>query len=205
MDRSKSYKEKIYIDIVVLSIFPVFFTIISGIIVDLLIGDLRYGHLSSALTVWISMIIGMFIFPIIYLRKNDNAVCNPVDLGLEIDFPLVVILITLVIIFLIVVKTMIFKGDIVFALVQNIPIAFCEEFWCKGVIFTQLKHIFKNNYIVILISAIIFAFITHLGQSFLANLVVRFPFGLVSGFIYYKTGKLIYPVLLHLLYNAMIV
>ena len=100
---------------------------------------------------------------------------------------------------------MIFKGDIVFALVQNIPIAFCEEFWCKGVIFTQLKHIFKNNYIVILISAIIFAFITHLGQSFLANLVVRFPFGLVSGFIYYKTGKLIYPVLLHLLYNAMIV
>jgi len=65
------------------------------------------------------MIIGMFIFPIIYLRKNDNAVCNPVDLGLEIDFPLDVILITLVIIFLIVVKTMIFKGDIVFPLVQN--------------------------------------------------------------------------------------
>jgi len=60
--------------------------------------------------------------------------------------------------------------------------------------------------IIILIACfIIFAFITHLGQSFLANLVVRFPFGLVSGFIYYKTGKLIYPVLLHLLYNAMIV
>lgn len=205
MDQSKKYKEKFYIDVVVLAIFPVLFTIIAGIMIDLFIGDLRYGHLSSSLTVWLSMIIGMVIFPIIYLRKNDNAVCNFVDLGLKIDFPLDAIFITLLIIFLIVVKALIFKGDIVFALVQNIPIAFCEEFWCKGVIFTQLKHIYKNNYIVIFISAMIFAFITHLEQSFLENLILRFPFGLVSGFIYYKTGKLLYPVLLHLLYNAMIV
>ncbi|WP_282003329.1 CPBP family intramembrane glutamic endopeptidase [Veillonella denticariosi] len=201
---NRENKEKLYINLVVLSVFPVFLTIIVGIIVDFLIGDLRYGYFSALLTVWISMIVGMVAFPIFYLRKYDNTVCNFVDLGLVMTLPFDGIFIVVLILAIIFVKAMFFGGDIIFAFIQNIPIAFCEEFWCKGVIFTQLKHIFRSNYTVIILSAMIFAFITHMGNSFVDNLILRFPFGLLTGFIYYKTGKLIYPVSLHLFYNSMI-
>lgn len=205
MNQIKEDKEKLYINFVVLSVFPVVLTLVAGLIIDLLIGDLRYGHFSALITVWISMIIGMVIFPVIYLRKNDKEVCNLSDLGLVIDLPMDGIIIGLLIVSLIIVKTIFLGGDIVFALMQNIPIAFCEEFWSKGVLFTQLRQIFRNDYIVIVIAAMVFAFITHLGNSFVDNLVLRFPFGLIAGFIYYKTGKLAYPILLHLIYNAMLV
>lgn len=205
MYQEKENKEKLYINLAVLSVFPVFLTIIVGIIIDFLIGDLRYGYFSALLTVWISMIVGMVVLPIIYLRKNDNTVCNFVDLGLVMSLPFDGVFIAILILAIVLVKAMFFGGDIIFALIQNIPIAFCEEFWCKGIIFTQLKHIFKNNYMVILLSAMIFAFITHMGNSFVENLILRFPFGLITGFIYYKTGKLIYPISLHLFYNSMIV
>ncbi len=204
MDYKVEDKEKFYINLVILAVFPVILTIMVGLVIDFLIGDLRYGHFSALITVWISMIVGMVIFPVIYLRKNDNEVCNFTDLGLVLKLPLDGIFVGVLIFFLIIVKTVILGGDVVFALVQNVPIAFCEEFWCKGVIFTQLKHIFKNNYMVILLSAMIFAFITHQGNSFVDNLILRLPFGLISGLIYYKTGKLLYPISLHLLYNAMI-
>lgn len=189
--------------IVILSTFPVILTVLFGIIIDLSLGELRQDLFSSLITVWVSMTLGMIIFPMFYLYKNDRVACTAKNLGLIFTTCDVIILIVLII-GLFIIKNRIIKADIVFPLVQNIPIAVCEEFWCKSILYTQLNKVLKKPLAIITVSAIVFAFITHAGVGFWDNVLLRFPFGLITGYVYYRTNKLVYPVVLHLFYNVII-
>ena len=189
--------------IVILSTFPVILTVLFGIIIDLSLGELRQDLFSSLITVWVSMTLGMIIFPMFYLYKNDRVACTAKKLGLKFTTCDVIILMVLII-GLFIIKNRIIKADIVFPLVQNIPIAVCEEFWCKSILYTQLNKVLKKPFVIITVSAIVFAFITHAGGGFWDNVLLRFPFGLITGYVYYRTNKLVYPVVLHLFYNVII-
>lgn len=189
--------------IVILSTFPVILTVLLGIIIDLSLGELKQDLFFSLITVWVSMALGMIIFPVFYLYKNDRVACTVKKLGL-IFTTCDVIVVMVLIIGLFIIKNRIIKADVVFPLLQNIPIAVCEEFWCKSILYTQLNKVLKKPLAIITVSAVVFTFITHSGGGLWDNVLLRFPFALITGYIYYRTNKLVYPVVLHLFYNVII-
>lgn len=85
--------------------------------------------------------------------------------------------------------------------IQIFPVALSEEIWARGALFYLLKKYKVNNFWIILISALIFAFVTHLNRPILENIIYRFPGGLLLAFAYYKTKKLEVPVAIHFLNN----
>lgn len=56
----------------------------------------------------------------------------------------------------------------------------------------------------ILISAFMFAFILHMNESLLLNLLIRFPMGVVFGYITTRTNSIITTVVLHTVYNLVV-
>lgn len=90
---------------------------------------------------------------------------------------------------------------IVLLSVQTLIVAISEEFWARGVLFYILRKIFNNWGAVLLISSIIFVFVTHMNRDIMENILYRMPGTLVMGLIYQKTGKLQYSILFHYIYN----
>jgi membrane protease YdiL (CAAX protease family) len=73
-----------------------------------------------------------------------------------------------------------------------------EELFFRKFLFQKL--LLKNGFLtVILVSSFLFSII-HWETPL--NLIPAFIFGLISAFIFYRTGNIIYCILLHLLYNA---
>lgn len=92
---------------------------------------------------------------------------------------------------------------IVLLSVQMFIVAISEEFWARGVLFYILRKIFSNWYVVVLISSVIFVFVTHMNRDLIENLLYRMPGALIMGFIYQKTEKLQYSILFHYVYNIL--
>lgn len=97
-----------------------------------------------------------------------------------------------------------FEASMILVLsIQTLIVAISEEFWARGILFYVLRKIFDNYGIVILLSSVIFAFITHMNRDVIENLLYRMPGALAMGVIYYKTGKLQYSILFHYIYNIL--
>lgn len=94
-------------------------------------------------------------------------------------------------------------GAIVLLSVQTLIVAISEEFWARGVLFYILRKIFYNWFTVVLISSVIFVFVTHMNRDIMENLLYRMPGALIMGLIYQKTEKLQYSILFHYIYNIL--
>lgn len=86
-------------------------------------------------------------------------------------------------------------------IVQNMIVAFSEEFFTKGILFCYLSDIIKNKIVIILISGAVFSLLFHSSDPLGVNLLYRFPMGIIFGIIYYKNGNLSIPIFLHLTNN----
>ena len=90
---------------------------------------------------------------------------------------------------------------IVLLSVQTLIVAISEEFWARGVLFYILRKLFNSWFVVVLMSSVIFVFITHMNRDTIENFLYRMPGALIMGFIYQKTKKLQYSILFHYIYN----
>ena len=92
---------------------------------------------------------------------------------------------------------------IVLLSVQTLIVAISEEFWARGVLFYILRKIFSSWFVIVLISSVIFVFVTHMNRDIIENLLYRMPGALIMGLIYQKTEKLQYSILFHYIYNIL--
>ncbi len=87
--------------------------------------------------------------------------------------------------------------------VNFIFIAIGEEILTRGILIDKLKKIMKLDY-AIWVGALIFSFIFHNNGGFMINLLIRFPLGLVLGYMYKYSKSLYGSIFFHLAYNVMV-
>ena len=75
-----------------------------------------------------------------------------------------------------------------------------EEFTNRKLILGLLGRRYKT-WIAVVASAFMFAFILHISENFVINLLIRFPMGIVFGCIAVKTDTIAYTIVLHTIYN----
>lgn len=197
-------KQELFSNLLVLTLTPVILTVLFGVLISIICnGLIENRNLVDLIVIWVSMIMGMCVMPLVYLRRT-NGKFSMEELGIRRLSNIDVVLLALVILFL--VSGVFFIPNVkVYDFFQNVPIAFAEEFWCKAILFYQLRKITNKKYIIIILSAIIFAFVTHMNGNIETNLLLRMPMGIITGVIYEKDRNLVLPFLLHLVYNIVIV
>ncbi len=83
-------------------------------------------------------------------------------------------------------------------------VAISEETILRGVIMNELLYFTQNRIVLCLANSIIFAFVYHSSEDFIANLFIRVPLGFVLSYVRLRQ-KSIYPsIMLHLLYNMFV-
>ena len=197
-------KQELFSNLLVLTLTPVILTVLFGVLISIICnGLIENRNLVDLIVIWVSMIMGMCVMPLVYLRRT-NGKFSMEELGIRRLSNIDVVLLALVILFL--VSGVFFIPNVqVYDFFQNVSIAFAEEFWCKAILFYQLRKITNKKYIIIILSAIIFAFVTHMNGNIETNLLLRMPMGIITGVIYEKDRNLVLPFLLHLVYNIVIV
>lgn len=85
-------------------------------------------------------------------------------------------------------------------IVHYIIVSLGEEFTYRKLILGLLKIRYKT-WVAIIVSAIMFSFILHINGSMMVNLLIRFPIGMVLGYIAVKTDSIAYTIALHTIYN----
>lgn len=78
-----------------------------------------------------------------------------------------------------------------------------EEFTYRKLVLGLLHRRYKT-WIAVAVSAFMFAFILHISESFLINFLIRFPMGIVFGFIAVKNNTITYTIVLHTIYNLIV-
>lgn len=189
-------------DLAVLSLAPVLGTIALGLATSLAVRDRLPAGIADNTVIWVSMGLAMVVLPYWFLKRRQPEL-RLSDVGLVRPAAFSLVAVAAVIGAIVAVK--VGQGrDLGLILGQNLPIALAEEFWCRGVLTRQARTFLRSDTHVLLVTALVFAFVTHLSGSPLDNLLYRFPFGLLVGFIYLKTRSLTWPVTLHLAYNMLI-
>ncbi len=79
--------------------------------------------------------------------------------------------------------------------------AICEEFFFRGIILNYTRFTFKNEWLAIVISALVFSGFH--GQFY--GFLPRFAMGIVLGYLYLRTGNIYVPIIAHFVNNAMAV
>ncbi|WP_217617216.1 CPBP family intramembrane glutamic endopeptidase [Cellulomonas sp. GbtcB1] len=99
-------------------------------------------------------------------------------------------------------------GVIATAFVTGLFIGFAEEVLCRGLVVTMLRDSGKSEWVVMVLSSLVFALLHSVnilgGQSLLKvalTVVFAFGFGACMYLTLRVTGNLIWPVLLHALYD----
>jgi membrane protease YdiL (CAAX protease family) len=147
----------------------------------------------------------MCIVPYAIIRKKYNVTIKDLGLGrLSLyDFILVVVTIAVGVAALII-------GGASFNLkLLNITLHFLwisigEEFLSRGCVFYCFKKITNSKWIIVTVSAFIFAFGLHMGGDLMDNITIRLPLGLVFAVAYAFTNRLYLPIALHWVYDVAI-
>ena len=87
-------------------------------------------------------------------------------------------------------------------IIQLIAIGISEEVLCRGIIYYEIRNAFDNKIIAIVLSSLIFAFLFHSGDSDMANLIIRFPLGLILATVRCYTGNVYGSIEMHIWYNT---
>ncbi len=96
------------------------------------------------------------------------------------------------------------KFTILFLLAHYFLAAFSEEFLYRNIILNELLESW-NTFYSVLLCALIFAVIGHVGESPLDNLVYRFPLGVVFSIVRLKTNSVLYTSVIHAFYNLLLI
>lgn len=89
-------------------------------------------------------------------------------------------------------------------LITYAAVAVAEEFLYRKTIQKTLKKADISVWIVLLIQAVIFAFVNHSGGDFWINCMIRFPAGFILGWLKNKTGTIWWGVSVHYCYNLFV-
>lgn len=178
-----------------LSILPqILVLIISFFLISIGLNFDKYGVIQTAIVLPISFV----IIPYIFLLKTGSKL-NMEDVGLR-KFKKQEIIIFIVImcaITLIVYLRGEFDYSIIFFAIQTFVVSTSEEIWARGMLIYELKRSKFSWFLCVIISSLIFAFLTHQNRPIFENLINRFPFAILMGFLYYKTEKIEVPILIH--------
>ncbi len=185
-----------------ISIMPVFAVGFLALIMVFLLNPIKNNYIGLIQT-WIAMPLGFCLLPYIFINKYYKDLKDLKSLGLVKPklIEVIFVLIVLILFYSYLISKTNDINKIILLSIQTLAVAISEEFWARGSLFYVLKKITKNQIIIILISSLVFAFITHLNRGFLENLIYRFPSAILLGLVYLKTGKLQYPILIHFINN----
>lgn len=158
----------------------------------------KYGVIQTFLILPLSFV----ILPYLFLVKSGEKISLK-NIGIRnfssktiCIFSLLIILITAVIYSL-----GKWNYSIIFFALQTLVVSISEELWARGMLINELKKSKFSQIICVLVSSLIFAFITHQNRPVYENLTNRFPFAIIMGLIYYRTQKIELPILIHFANN----
>ncbi len=81
-------------------------------------------------------------------------------------------------------------------------VAFGEEVLYRGIIQRRLCSL-CGKYGGLILASLVFAFLGHFKAPLIDNLILRFPFGLILGYLYLRSRSLLIPVGLHWVFNVL--
>lgn len=153
----------------------------------------------------IPMLLALGIIPAFFYKKYlDGSNRTVFNLRMKKNFSTVFLLLLLggFAIFLLIYLE---SSILVFPLIiHHTVVAITEEFMIRGLITEQLARLFKNEWVAIVASALIFAFVFHSARDVASNFLFRFPLALTLSLIYKKTKSLALPIVLHWLLNSVV-
>lgn len=183
--------------LILMAVVPTVLTVILSFIFIFLPGA-KNDIIQSLIVLPLSFI----FFPLIILRKQNKV--NLEELGIckprKIDM---IICCACILVFYSYLFLNYGIATIIPLSIQTMIVAISEEFWARGVLFYILRKIFHSWPVIVLISSIIFVFITHMNRELIENVLYRLPGGFIMGLIYQKTGKLHYSIFFHFFYNVL--
>jgi membrane protease YdiL (CAAX protease family) len=80
--------------------------------------------------------------------------------------------------------------------------AFAEELFYRAIMQRRLSNL-CGKFLGLILASIVFAFIGHFRAPLIDNLILRLPFGLILGYLYLRSGSLLFPVILHWGFNML--
>lgn len=89
-----------------------------------------------------------------------------------------------------------------FVVIQMLIVAVSEEYWARGWLVGFLKQHTNSALSILIITSLIFTFVTHMNRGLVDNLVYRLPGAIVMGLIYLRTRKIGNSIMFHFLYNV---
>ncbi|MGG6432707.1 lysostaphin resistance A-like protein [Anoxybacillus sp. D401a] len=177
-----------YISLFLLTVIVTFFT--HGGLFNVKYNDISLYPIKSLIAISFPMFITLCLFPLIIEKRMSK--CNLRDIGFvhfsEIGFGSkgVIVVCICIIIAIFVYRPM--RG-IPPLFIHYLIVGFGEEILFRGIFQRRLQKVF-NPYISIVITSFVFAFQFHATGSLIDNLFVRFPLGLLLGFIYYRSKNM---------------
>ena len=187
----------IAMSIVVLSAFILLFLVICFSLVPI-----KSENIGLLVGLSIPTIISMWLFPMfctyILRIKTDIKQCRK---GILISCLWMILFITI--------YCLLYSGEfeseinMMVIIGHYIIVSIGEEFTYRRVVLDILNTRYASG-ISILLSAVMFSFILHLNENILVNIAIRFPIGIVLGYIATKTRTISYTVLLHTIYNLLV-
>ncbi|WP_054768268.1 CPBP family intramembrane glutamic endopeptidase [Lysinibacillus parviboronicapiens] len=193
-------RSNVVIDILFVLFLPLILVPLSGLVLYFSFpnADSIVWHISI---VFLSMASGFCFLPYLYLRKMYGISIG--DFGIK---TLNLRMVMIGVVSLILVEGYLYVSGQTFSFlvvnsIQMAIVAFTEEFWARGALCFLLAKISTKPWFIILLSSLCFAFLTHINEPVMDNLLYRFPGALVMGMIYVRTGNLFYTIVFHFSYN----
>lgn len=91
----------------------------------------------------------------------------------------------------------------VIIIMHYVAVSLGEEFTYRKLILGLLNAKYKT-WIAVTANAFMFSFILHINEDLIANLLIRFPMGILFGGIAVKTNSIAYTIVLHTIYNLIV-
>jgi membrane protease YdiL (CAAX protease family) len=157
-------------------------------------------EISMLITLTLPTIISLYLLPKSlskFLIKNKNISIK------EIIFTITFLLVFSIIYGLLFLNKFDSLSMMIIIILHYSIVSLGEEYTYRTLILDVLKQKYKV-WISIAISALLFSFILHINEDILINLLIRFPIGLILGYISNKTNTIMYSIILHTIYNLMI-
>ncbi len=194
------YLKKDYALLTSLTISVITSCILLLLMITFSIIPVKTKEISMLITLTLPTIISLYLLPKSlskFLIKNKNISIK------EIIFTITFLLVFSIIYGLLFLNKFDSLSMMIMIILHYSIVSLGEEYTYRTLILDVLKQKYKV-WISIAISALLFSFILHINEDILINLLIRFPIGLILGYISNKTNTIMYSIILHTIYNLMI-
>lgn len=194
------YLKKDYALLTSLTISVITSCILLLLMITFSIIPVKTKEISMLITLTLPTIISLYLLPKSlskFLIKNKNTSIK------EIIFTITFLLVFSIIYGLLFLNKFDSLSMMIIIILHYSIVSLGEEYTYRTLILDVLKQKYKV-WISIAISALLFSFILHINEDILINLLIRFPIGLILGYISNKTNTIMYSIILHTIYNLMI-